>query len=173
MERISWPWCCWFGWVLKTFIKVWISSAALGSLNEGSQIWPAWSGILLIIHIHRISQRNRSFNYFFGLRTDFRRIGPVRSWAETTSYRVPQIPRIPTDFFDSYSALRLRARWWRRWRRSRRSWPVRSGISQISADFADNLQNSFFFLGGFEEKAYFCGKVERLKGEDYEYGCFK
>lgn len=37
----------------------------------------------------------------------------------------------------------------------------------------DNLQISFFFLGGFEEKAYFCGKVERLKGEDYEYGCFK
>lgn len=47
------------------------------------------------------------------------------------------------------------------------------GISQISEDFADNLQNFCFFLGGFEEKAYFCGKVERLKGEDYEYGCFK
>ena len=39
--------------------------------------------------------------------------------------------------------------------------------------FADNLQNFCFFLGSFEEKAYFCGKVERLKGEDYEYGCFK
>ena len=39
--------------------------------------------------------------------------------------------------------------------------------------FADNLQNFCFFLSGFEEKAYFCGKVERLKGEDYEYGCFK
>ena len=47
------------------------------------------------------------------------------------------------------------------------------GILQISGDFADDLQISFFFLGGFEEKAYFCGKVERLKGEDYEYGCFK
>ena len=47
------------------------------------------------------------------------------------------------------------------------------GISQISGDFADDLQNSCFILGGFEEKAYFCGKVERLKGEDYEYGCFK
>ena len=39
--------------------------------------------------------------------------------------------------------------------------------------FADNLQNFCFFLGGLEKKAYFCGKVERLKGEDYEYGCFK
>ena len=28
---------------------------------------------------------------------------------------------------------------------------------------ADNLQISFDFLGGIEEKAYFCGKVERLK----------
>ena len=25
--------------------------------------------------------------------------------------------------------------------------------------FADNLQNFCFFLGGFEEKAYFCGKL--------------
>ena len=33
------------------------------------------------------------------------------------------------------------------------------GISQISGDFADDLQNSFFFLGRFEEKAYFCGKL--------------
>ena len=27
------------------------------------------------------------------------------------------------------------------------------GISQISGDFADDLQNSFFFLGGLEKKA--------------------
>ena len=27
------------------------------------------------------------------------------------------------------------------------------GISQISGDFADDLQNSCFFLGGFEENA--------------------
>ena len=27
--------------------------------------------------------------------------------------------------------------------------------------FVDNLQISCDFLGGFEEKAYFCGKVER------------
>lgn len=27
------------------------------------------------------------------------------------------------------------------------------GISQISGDFADNLQNFCFFLGGFEESA--------------------
>ena len=27
---------------------------------------------------------------------------------------------------------------------------------------ADKLQNSFDFLGGFGEKVYFCGKVERL-----------
>ena len=33
------------------------------------------------------------------------------------------------------------------------------GISQISGDFADDLQNSFFFLSRFEEKAYFCGKL--------------
>lgn len=33
------------------------------------------------------------------------------------------------------------------------------GISQISGDFADDLQNSFFFLGSFEEKVYFCGKL--------------
>ena len=33
------------------------------------------------------------------------------------------------------------------------------GISQISGDFADNLQNFCFFLGGFNKKAYFCGKV--------------
>lgn len=30
-------------------------------------------------------------------------------------------------------------------------------------DFASNLQISCYFLGGFEKKAYFCGKVERLK----------
>ena len=28
--------------------------------------------------------------------------------------------------------------------------------------FVDNLQISCDFLGGFEEKVYFCGKVERL-----------
>ena len=33
----------------------------------------------------------------------------------------------------------------------------------ISWLFADNLQISCGFLGGFEKKAYFCGKVERLK----------
>ena len=27
-------------------------------------------------------------------------------------------------------------------------------------DFARNLQISCYFLGGFEKKAYFCGKVE-------------
>ncbi|MCP9535538.1 hypothetical protein NNC58_12855 [Prevotella copri] len=27
------------------------------------------------------------------------------------------------------------------------------GILQISGDFADDLQNSFFFLGGLEKKA--------------------
>ena len=103
-----------------------------------------------MIHIHRISLRNRSFNHFLGLRTDFRRIRPVRSWAETTSYRVPQIPRIPTDFFDLFGL-----------------WIKGTQMTQISqiltcsvwdfADFADNLQISFFFLGDFEEKAYFCG----------------
>ena len=34
-----------------------------------------------------------------------------------------------------------------------------------------------FILGGFEEKAYFCGRVKRLKGEDYgirdkKHSCF-
>ena len=29
--------------------------------------------------------------------------------------------------------------------------------------FADNLQIFCVFLGGFKKKAYFCGKVERLK----------
>jgi len=37
----------------------------------------------------------------------------------------------------------------------------------ISWLFADNLQISFDSLGGFEKKAYFCGRVKRLKGEDY------
>ena len=37
----------------------------------------------------------------------------------------------------------------------------------ISWLFADNLQISFDFLGGFEEKAYFCGSLQlkNLKGE--------
>lgn len=34
-----------------------------------------------------------------------------------------------------------------------RSRPVRSGISQISADFADNLQNSFIFSWWFRRKS--------------------
>ena len=47
----------------------------------------------------------------------------------------------------------------------------------ISWLFADNLQISCDFLGGFEEKAYFCGRVKRLKGEDYgirdkKHSCF-
>lgn len=46
-------------------------------------------------------------------------------------------------------------------------------IENQEVSLSDELQISFEFLGGFEEKAYFCGKVERLKGEDYEYGCFK
>ena len=29
-------------------------------------------------------------------------------------------------------------------------------------DFTRNLQISCYFLGGFEKKAYFCGKVERI-----------
>ena len=42
---------------------------------------------------------------------------------------------------------------------------------------ADDLQISCDFLGGFEEKAYFCGRVKRLKGEDYgirdkKHSCF-
>ena len=45
-------------------------------------------------------------------------------------YRFPQIPRISTDL----DLLGL-------------------GISQISGDFADDLQNFCFFLGGFVEKA--------------------
>ena len=46
----------------------------------------------------------------------------------------------------------------------------------FSDDFgllADNLQIYSDFLGGFVEKAYFCGKVERFKGDNYEYSCFK
>ena len=39
------------------------------------------------------------------------------------------------------------------------------GISQISGDFADDLQNSFFFLGSFEEKGYICNSIK-----DYKYG---
>ena len=35
-------------------------------------------------------------------------------------------------------------------------------VRLISWLFADNLQISFDFLGGFKEKVYFCGKVERL-----------
>ena len=31
--------------------------------------------------------------------------------------------------------------------------------------FADNLQNSFFFLGSFEEKGYICNSIK-----DYKYG---
>ena len=47
----------------------------------------------------------------------------------------------------------------------------------ISWLFADNLQISCDFLGGFEEKTYFCGRVKRLKGEDYgirdkKHSCF-
>ena len=30
-------------------------------------------------------------------------------------------------------------------------------------DFASNLQISCYFLGGFEKKAYFCGRIKRLK----------
>ena len=42
---------------------------------------------------------------------------------------------------------------------------------------ADDLQISCDFLGGFEEKAYFCGRVKHLKGEDYgirdkKHSCF-
>ena len=34
-------------------------------------------------------------------------------------------------------------------------------------DFASNLQISCYFLGGFEKKAYFCGRLQskNLKGE--------
>ena len=47
----------------------------------------------------------------------------------------------------------------------------------ISWLFDDKLQISCDFLGGFEEKAYFCGRVKRLKGEDYgirdkKHSCF-
>ena len=30
-------------------------------------------------------------------------------------------------------------------------------------DFASNLQISCYFLGSFEKKAYFCGRIKRLK----------
>ena len=30
-------------------------------------------------------------------------------------------------------------------------------------DFASNLQISCYFLGGIEKKAYFCGRIKRLK----------
>ena len=30
-------------------------------------------------------------------------------------------------------------------------------------DFASILQISCYFLGGFEKKAYFCGRIKRLK----------
>ena len=33
------------------------------------------------------------------------------------------------------------------------------------ADFADDLQNSCFFLGSFEEKGYICNSIK-----DYKYG---
>ena len=36
------------------------------------------------------------------------------------------------------------------------------------ADFADNLQNSFFFLGGFEEKAYLCCRSLNIEDFDHE-----
>ena len=36
-------------------------------------------------------------------------------------------------------------------------------LSQKNVEFAGNLQISCDFLGGFKKKAYFCGKVERLK----------
>ena len=40
-------------------------------------------------------------------------------------------------------------------------------LQLISWLFADNLQISCGFLGGFEEKAYFCGRLQlkNLKGE--------
>ena len=33
--------------------------------------------------------------------------------------------------------------------------------------FSTEEQEKSYFLGGFEKKAYFCGRVKRLKGEDY------
>lgn len=52
----------------------------------------------------------------------------------------------------------------------RRFWPARFGISQISGDFADDLQNSFFFLGGLEKKRNFGGRIQlKILMENY-YG---
>ena len=64
--------------------------------------------LLLLLQLLRPLPAGLSAGYPFGwfltillgLRTEFRRIRPIRSWAETTSYRFPQISRIPTDFFD-------------------------------------------------------------------------
>ena len=37
-----------------------------------------------------------------------------------------------------------------------------NSLQFIFGGFDDNLQISFDFLGGFEEKAYFCGKLYKL-----------
>ena len=36
-------------------------------------------------------------------------------------------------------------------------------LQLISREFADNLQISFGFLGGFEKKAYFCGNKHKMQ----------
>ena len=44
-------------------------------------------------------------DYFTRITHGIPRIRPIRSWAETTSYRIPQIPQIST-VFSTYSVLR-------------------------------------------------------------------
>ena len=51
--------------------------------------------------------------------------------------------------------------------RSRTGWGGRrefivDSLQLISREFDDKLQISFDFLGGFEEKAYFCGRYYEL-----------
>lgn len=41
------------------------------------------------------------------------------------------------------------------------------GNFRIRWQFSGNLQIFCNFLGGFGEKAYFCDRIKRLKGEDY------
>ena len=102
-----------------------------------------------------------------GLRTEFRRIRPIRSWAETTSFRFPQISRIPTDFFDLCGRIKgtqmaqmtqiLTCSVW--------------GFRRFREILLMTCRILCFIFGGFKKMRNFASIVKRLNYRRIDYGC--